>query len=1687
MNPYTTPGFQTICPNVVCGLAENATKMNLVGSLVSKKILLLRTLPRARFVRQQANHKTSNHQSQGADYDYSIKAMKSYYYHYYYTGRVPLLVKVLFLSFYYYYSTTPPTTTPVVVVEAFWTTQAGRGRGFDNGRRRLARGASRRHPLFLSDRHGGSRGVHRLAAMDDLAQQWAEDDNDNNNQNDQVPPPQPSPSSSLLGGQRPIQKTKQSKAPNRPLRDPGKPPGGYSFGSMDYPQEHGTPEEEVNDDDIYARVKYWVMGSGDDTHPTTTTTRTSTTTTTTTSSTTTSTTTIQEATEGVMDQLAREWALLNTDESSLVIMPADLPSIEEAIPAKPQQQVTPPQEDQQPQEVTELVPMPPPELAVGSMDQLAREWATINTDKVASVMPPPNLGATTTPTTVEVKEKVPVIPPKPAAGSMDQLAREWVALNTDEAAFSVMPPNLGATPTTTTVMPKEKAAPTPPRPAAGSIDQLAREWAALNTDEAASVMPPPNLWATPSTTTVDVKEKEAPTPPKPAAGSMDQLAREWAALNTDEAASVMPPPNLGATPTSTTVEVKEKVPPIPPKPTAGSMDQLAREWATINTDKAASVMPPPNLGATSTPTMVEVQEKVPPIPPKPAAGSMDQLAREWAALNTDEAATLMPPPNVGATRTPTTVDVKEKAPPIPPKQAAGSMDQLAREWAALNTDEAATVMPPPNVGARPTPTAVEVREKAAPITPTPAAGSMDQLAREWAALNTDEAASVMPPNLGATPTATQVEPKEEAAPRPPKPAAGSMDHLAREWAALNTDEAASVMPPPSLGATPTTTTVVPKDKTAPTPPRPAAGSMDQLAREWVALNTDEAASVMPPPNLGATPPPTTVDVKKKVAPVPPKQAAGAMDQLAREWAALNTDEAASVMPPPNLGATPTPTTVDVKEKVPPIPPKPASGSMDQLAREWAAINAEETASVMASKLGAPSPTKIAPKEKPIPIPPKQSMDQLAREWAARNTDDAASVMPPNLGVTPAATKVEPKEKAAPTTPKPAADSMDQLARDWAARNTDEVLSVMPPNLGSTPTPITKAEEHEKAVPIPTKPAAGSMDQFAREWAAINTDEGASVMPHDLGATSTPTMIEPQNTAQASPMSPRPSAGSMDQLAREWTATDEAKPFLSPGIGSASSTSQPNAQIPEETIVGSMDQLSREWSLRTSDGASSTMPPKPAFVTRPASSDASQPLDPETIAQISGDVSSTSSPAARATVSPPIGNVSTAPDSRTEENSASDPTTEETFTTFDGFDASPRRRTKPRQRVVNAERNETKVTLFDHEGESSGAAQLVLALGLSLLALIPLGTFINGMDVRPSSPPPPRTTTTIAPSTTGAVDALQREVPIPGSEFGIVVETGRRAFGGRTTTDDDDRKSASAVKDDEDKRGIDKEGREMTDAKKTAPLSLYKDSSVEAKKDWDESEEKLQPKTEEKKKEMLLPLRQQVQVKEDDDNSSKTAVAASSASQQEKGSLPSKEEAGQKQEETQVPAQSVKPVEEAGFKQEETKLPATTKAEQPTSMVKETVKNQEEIKSPNSPNAEQPPSTVKEAVENQEEINRSPNSPKAGQPPSTVKEAVEDQEEINKSPNSPKAEQPPSTVKARSTVKEAIKNQEDVNFPQTFEEVMQQRIISNKSTRRAQTIVGKTSTAAIEVEKMTGAKTGTVIPQTFEEVMQQKKK
>ena len=89
-----------------------------------------------------------------------------------------------------------------------------------------------------------------------------------------------------------------------------------------------------------------------------------------------------------------------------------------------------------------------------------------------------------------------------------------------------------------------------------------------------------------------------------------------------------------------------------------------------------------------------------------------------------------------------------------------------------------------------------------------------------------------------------------------------------------------------------------------------------------------------------------------------------------------------------------------------------------------------------------------------------------------------------------------------------------------------------------------------------------MDQLAREWAAINTDEGTSVMPHDLGATSTPTIIEPQNTAQASPMSPRPSEGSMDKPAREWTAMniDEAKPFLSPGIGLALTEFQPKRTL-----------------------------------------------------------------------------------------------------------------------------------------------------------------------------------------------------------------------------------------------------------------------------------------------------------------------------------------------------------------------------------------------------------------------------------------------------------------------------------------------------------------------------------------------
>ena len=76
----------------------------------------------------------------------------------------------------------------------------------------------------------------------------------------------------------------------------------------------------------------------------------------------------------------------------------------------------------------------------------------------------------------------------------------------------------------------------------------------------------------------------------------------------------------------------------------------------------------------------------------------------------------------------------------------------------------------------------------------------------------------------------------------------------------------------------------------------------------------------------------------------------------------------------------------------------------------------------------------------------------------------------------------------------------------------------------------------------------------------------------------------------------------------------------------------------------------------------------------------------------------------------------------------------TFMTFDGFDASPRTRTIPCQRVVNSEWNETKVTLFNHERESTalyGMCPSTMIKGAALLTAPSTPTLLQGPYLIPN--------------------------------------------------------------------------------------------------------------------------------------------------------------------------------------------------------------------------------------------------------------------------------------------------------------------------------------------------------------------
>ena len=369
---------------------------------------------------------------------------------------------------------------------------------------------------------------------------------------------------------------------------------------------------------------------------------------------------------------------------------------------------------------------------------------------------------------------------------------------------------------------------------------------------------------------------------------------------------------------------------------------------------------------------------------------------------------------------------------------------------------------PPMMGSSPPPVpdqpsaSVQPRGTPAPFDP------MEQLAREWAAMNQD---------LDNQPTSYQ----QEAPPPPPMP---------QNLAPLSAESL-----PPFVPSQPSTS-VQPRGVPAPEDP------MARLAREWTFMNQDSDNYVPqyqqvsppppPPPQFDYYEPPMMESMPQEVPPPPntPIQPKGTpapedpMARLAREWTLMNHDsdsypsqfnqspppppppptqpkpKASTSLPPP-MKESPAPVLPQLSD--PPVQPKGSFGPLDimkQLAREWSAMNKDTDDKGMAASF---SSTQATPGREPLPPPPEpaapepvapptpayMTMEDLSREWAARNSDDgtfsttSSSFVDQSMPAPQSPQAEYPVEPATPPEQEEASNDWMRLAQEWMNTNSDK--------------------------------------------------------------------------------------------------------------------------------------------------------------------------------------------------------------------------------------------------------------------------------------------------------------------------------------------------------------------------------------------------------------------------------------------------------------------------------------------------------------------------------------------------------------------------------------------------------------------------------------------------------------------------
>ena len=858
--------------------------------------------------------------------------------------------------------------------------------------------------------------------------------------------------------------------------------------------------------------------------------------------------------------------------------------------------------------------------------------------------------------------------------TMEDLARAWGAMNQDHddtsssSSSSTMPPVAASPPASSSFesLPRSEADLYQQRNqhlvAAVEAGHETR-WGVLETDKAAAELRIPHdvigksIQDDKKAGTTASFATEAPSSSTASTTTMEDLARAWGAMNQDHddtssssSSSTMPPvaaaissPKQEAPPSSSSFE---------PSLSEADLYQQRNQhlvaaveaghetrWGVLETDKAAAelriqqdVIGKSMTDQGTTPPPMDDTPLKPPATPASSV-TIEDLAREWGAMNQDHDTSSDTPTMTTPTSSPPFQKEAKVSPSEPPAAPVSSvtMDDLAREWGAMNSDHDTTsqVAFPTATW---TPETKPVPEESPVVTP-PSSGTMDDLAREWGAMNRDHDTST---TTTRTTEFTVVEELEEKL--PPPSSSMTMDDLAREWGAMNCDHDSSAssadLTAPAASWTPeiTMVEVIEEKHATTTPPM----TMDDLAQAWGAMNSDHDSinvnpAPSPPPSSSSWTPPSP---EAPHVPDEPAASTVTMDDLAREWGAMNTDHDSSSssysadMVAPSSPAWTYKTVAETPVVVPEETPVVASPSvtMDDLAREWSSINADHEAPSTDTPANSVTPFGVvgqhpsgdsssfadtfhsAQEQPPVasspsPTPSAVSMDDLAREWSTRNHNAEDDPMKPGyISTPPPPPPSQDTQGPATTEPQvsePTVVSMDDLAREWSTRNHNAEDDPMKPGYMSPPPPPPSSQNIEGPTttePQTSEPTVVSMDDLAREWSTRkhNAEDDPMKPGYMSPPPPPPSSQNIEGPATTEPQTSEPSAVSMNDLARAWSARNHnadddprkpgyVTPSSSPETTDESSSLDPASSASTPSPVSSfMDILAQEWSKRNKD-------------------------------------------------------------------------------------------------------------------------------------------------------------------------------------------------------------------------------------------------------------------------------------------------------------------------------------------------------------------------------------------------------------------------------------------------------------------------------------------------------------------------